>query len=64
MVEIINTINGWAWGAPMLLLIAITGIFLTLGLKAYPLLNIKKGFSLLWSGRKAKAKGIFQALTH
>ena len=57
MVEIINTINGWAWGAPMLLLIAITGIFLTLGLKAYPILNIKKGFSLLWSSRKGKGEG-------
>ena len=57
MVEIINTVNGWAWGAPMLLLIAITGIFLTLGLKAYPILNIKKGFSLLWSGRTAKGEG-------
>ncbi|MEH6449448.1 MAG: hypothetical protein V7765_12310 [Oleispira sp.] len=57
MVEIIKTVNGWAWGAPMLLLIAITGLFLTLGLKAYPILNIKKGFSLLWfksySGLKA-----------
>jgi AGCS family alanine or glycine:cation symporter len=57
MVDIINTINGWAWGAPMLLLIAITGIFLTLGLKAYPILNIKKGFSLLWAGRDAKGEG-------
>ena len=57
MVEIINTVNGWAWGAPMLLLIAITGLFLTLGLKAYPLLNIKKGFSLLWAGRDAKGEG-------
>lgn len=57
MVDIINTINGWAWGPPMLLLIAITGLFLTLGLKAYPILNIKKGFSLLWSGRKAKGEG-------
>jgi AGCS family alanine or glycine:cation symporter len=57
MTDIINTINGWAWGAPMLLLIAITGMFLTLGLKAYPLLNIKKGFLLLWSGRHAKGEG-------
>lgn len=57
MVEIINTVNGWAWGAPMLLLIVITGLFLTLGLKAYPLLNIKKGFMLLWSGRHAKGEG-------
>lgn len=57
MVEIINTVNGWAWGAPMLLLIAITGLFLTLGLKAYPILNIRKGFALLWSGRKAKGEG-------
>jgi len=57
MIEIIKTINHWAWGPPMLLLIAVTGVFLTLGLKAYPLLNIKKGFSLLWSGRKAKGEG-------
>ena len=57
MVDIINTVNAWAWGPPMLLLIAITGLFLTLGLKAYPILNIKKGFSLLWSGRKAKGEG-------
>lgn len=57
MVEFIKTINGWAWGPPMLLLIAITGLFLTLGLRAYPILNIKKGFSLLWSGRKAKGEG-------
>jgi AGCS family alanine or glycine:cation symporter len=57
MVDIINTVNGWAWGPPMLLLIAITGLFLTIGLKAYPILNVKKGFSLLWSGRKAKGEG-------
>jgi AGCS family alanine or glycine:cation symporter len=57
LVNMISTINGWAWGAPMLLLIAITGIFLTLGLKAYPILNIKKGFSLLWSGRKPNGEG-------
>ena len=57
MVEIINTINGWAWGAPMLLLIAITGLFLMLGLKAYPLLNIKKAFVLLWEGRNSKGEG-------
>jgi AGCS family alanine or glycine:cation symporter len=57
MVEIIKTINGWAWGAPMLMLIATTGIFLTLGLRAYPILNIRKGFRLLWSGRDAKGDG-------
>ena len=57
MVEIINTINGWAWGAPMLLLIAITGLFLMLGLKAYPLLSIKKAFVLLWEGRNSKGEG-------
>lgn len=57
MIDIINTVNGWAWGAPMLLLIAITGLFLTLGLKAYPILNVKKGFKLLWSGRNAKGEG-------
>jgi AGCS family alanine or glycine:cation symporter len=57
MIDIINTVNGWAWGPPMLLLIVITGLFLTLGLKAYPILNIKKGFTLLWKGRKPQGEG-------
>ena len=34
MLDLINTLNGWAWGPPMLILIALTGIYLTIGLKA------------------------------
>ena len=57
MLEFIKTINGWAWGAPMLLLISITGLYLTLGLKAYPIRNIKRGFVYLWVNREGKGQG-------
>ena len=53
MLDLINTLNGWAWGPPMLILIALTGIYLTIGLKAYPLLNLRRGFVTLWAGRTA-----------
>lgn len=51
MVELINQINGLAWGIPMLALIALTGLFLTLGIKAYPIRNIGHAFNLLWKKR-------------
>ena len=57
MLDLINTLNGWAWGPPMLILIALTGIYLTIGLKAYPLLNLRKGFVTLWAGRHSTGTG-------
>lgn len=63
--DIINTINGIVWGVPMLVLILGVGIFLTIGLKFMPILNIGPAFKLLWSGREANGKGEippFQAL--
>ena len=57
MLDLINTVNGWAWGPPMLILIALTGIYLTIGLKAYPLLNIRRGFATLWAGRHSSGTG-------
>ncbi len=57
MAELINQLNAIVWGPAMLALIAITGIFLTLGLKAYPLLNVGAGFRLLWAGRNGQGKG-------
>ena len=55
--EFLNTLNSWAWGPPMLALIAITGLFLTIGLKAYPVLHLKTGFVELWKGRHKQGEG-------
>ena len=48
---IINDINGLVWGKPMLIMIFGTGIFLMIGLRFMPILNLVKGFKLLWAGR-------------
>lgn len=57
MLELIKTINGWAWGPPMLLMIAATGLFLFIGLKAFPLRYLGQGIANLWSGRKSSGEG-------
>ena len=57
MLELLNTVNGWAWGPPMLFLIALTGIYLTVGLKAYPILHLGNGFKQLWRGRHKHGEG-------
>lgn len=57
VIEIINVINGIAWGAPMLLLLAGTGLFLTLGLRFMPQRKLGYGFKMLWDGRKSTEKG-------
>lgn len=57
MLDFIKTINGLAWGVPMLLLISVTGLYLTAGLKAYPVRNIGRGFSYLWKNRHGHGQG-------
>src|SRR5690606_5319390 len=57
MLEALKTVNGWVWGTPMLLLIGLTGLYLTLGLKAYPVRHIGPGFALLWKNRKGHGDG-------
>ncbi|MGO3343718.1 MAG: alanine/glycine:cation symporter family protein [Marinomonas sp.] len=49
--ELISSLNGIVWGVPMLVLILGVGLFLMLGLRFMPILNLGKGFKLLWSGR-------------
>lgn len=51
---IVNAINGVVWGPMMLVLILGIGLFLMIGLKFFPLLNIGKGFKFLWKGREAE----------
>jgi AGCS family alanine or glycine:cation symporter len=54
--EWINALNGLVWGKPMLVMILGTGIFLMIGLRFMPILNLGKGFKLLWKGRQATDK--------
>ncbi|MCG6202623.1 alanine/glycine:cation symporter family protein [Psychromonas antarctica] len=63
--EFVELINGFVWGVPMLVLLLGVGMFLTIGLKFMPILNIGSAFKLMWSGREASGKGeisSFQAL--
>lgn len=57
MIEILSSINNVAWGLPMLALLALTGLLLSVGLKFYPIRNIKSGFVLLWRSRKGTGDG-------
>ena len=53
---LLKDLNGLVWGKPMLIMIFGTGIFLMIGLRFMPLLNLVKGFRLLWAGRDGKNK--------
>ena len=57
MTELITTINGWAWGPVMLVLLLGTGIYLSLGLRAVTIRKIPTAFRLLLSGRKGDGEG-------
>ncbi|MBR9911735.1 MAG: sodium:alanine symporter family protein [Gammaproteobacteria bacterium] len=48
----IGTVNGIVWGPLMLVLILGVGLYLMIGLRLMPLLNIGTGFRLLFGGRK------------
>jgi len=52
----LNDLNGLVWGKPMLIMIFGTGIFLMLGLRFMPILNLRQGFKLLWAGREKADK--------
>lgn len=49
----LKELNALVWGKPMLFMIFGTGIFLMIGLRFMPILNLGKGFKFLWQGRKA-----------
>jgi len=52
----ISELNGLVWGKPMLVMIFGTGIFLMIGLRFMPVLNLASGFKLLWKGRESSSK--------
>lgn len=57
MSDLIVTINAWAWGPLMLLLLLGTGIYLTLGLRLLTLRQIPRAFGLLLRGRVGAGGG-------
>lgn len=50
----VSLISAFVWGPVMLILILGTGVYLMVGLKAYPLLNIAKAFRLLFRSRSGQ----------
>jgi len=57
MADVITTINGWAWGPVMLLLLLGTGVYLSLGLRFLTLRKIPVALRLLLQGREGRGSG-------
>ena len=57
MNEVIQTINTWAWGPVMLILLLGTGLFLSLGVRFFTVRRIPAAFALLFKGRKGQGEG-------
>jgi AGCS family alanine or glycine:cation symporter len=57
MVELIKTINGWAWGPAMLVLLLGTGLYLSLGLRFITVRRIPSALGLLLRGRRGEGSG-------
>jgi alanine or glycine:cation symporter, AGCS family len=57
MEEFITTVNGYAWGPAMLVLLLGTGIFLTLGLGFLSLRRLPLAFKLLFTGFSSRGSG-------
>jgi len=57
MSEIITTVNNWAWGPVMLVLLLGTGLYLSIGLRFLTLRNIPRAFMLMLGGREGQGKG-------
>ncbi len=55
--EFVTTINSWAWGPVMLVLLLGTGLYLSIGLRFLTLRNIPRAFRLLFSGRGGQGQG-------
>ncbi len=58
LTSILNWIDGnILWGAPMLIALSFTGIYLTLGLKGLSLIKIPYAFKQLYQNRKSEKEG-------
>lgn len=57
MIDLITTVNGWAWGPMMLILLLGTGLYLSLGLRFMTVRRIPEALRLLLQGRQGKGEG-------
>ena len=57
MEQLIITVNAWAWGPAMLVLLLGTGLYLSLGLRFLTLRKIPVALRLLFQGRTGKGDG-------
>lgn len=57
MTELIQSVNSWAWGPVMLVLLLGTGVYLSVGLRFMTLKKIPVALRLLLQGRKGKGEG-------
>ena len=57
MVELITTVNEWAWGPAMLVLLLGTGAYLSLGLRMMTVRRIPAALRLLLGGRRGVGGG-------
>jgi AGCS family alanine or glycine:cation symporter len=57
MTEFIATLNGWAWGPVMLVLLLGTGFYLSLGLRFVTIRKIPLALRLLLQGRGGRGEG-------
>jgi AGCS family alanine or glycine:cation symporter len=57
MADLIGTINSWAWGPVMLVLLLGTGLYLSLGLRFMTLRRIPTALRLMLQGRQGKGEG-------
>ena len=57
MHDVVNVINGYVWGWPMLVLILGVGLYLTVGLMGRTIFKIPFAFRMLWRGRKPQGEG-------
>lgn len=55
--DIITTVNSWAWGPLMLALLLGTGLYLTLGLRFLPIRKLPAGIRLLLRGGRGQGPG-------
>jgi AGCS family alanine or glycine:cation symporter len=63
--SLLNQLSALIWGPVMLVFLLGVGVFLTIGLKAFPWVHTRASFVLLWKSRTAQKKGDitpFQAL--
>ena len=57
MADLVATINGWAWGPVMLVLLLGTGLYLSLGLHFMTVRRIPAAMRLMLQGRQGRGEG-------